>query len=275
MGSPCEVLLETDTEEAAMAAAQTVAHEAWRIEDKFSRYLDDSVVQRINTARGTPVVVDDETARLLDFADTLYGLSNRRFDVTSGALREVWTFDGGDAVPEPQAVEAVLARVGWHRADWQRPRLTLPRGMQIDLGGIGKEYAVDRCVEVLRSSCEAPGLVNFGGDLAVTGPPRRRDAWRVAVEGDAPDRTDRLIDLRQGALATSGDARRFVLRDGKRYGHILDPTTGWPVRNAPRSITVAAPTCTEAGMLSTLAMLQGKGAEAFLEEQDARSWCRR
>ena len=275
MGSPCEVLLEINSRVAASRAAETVAHEAWRIEDKFSRYLADSVVQRINTAGGESTTVDEETARLLDFACTLYDLSDRRFDVTSGVLREVWTFDGGDRVPGEEAVADVLARVGWQRVTWASPILTMPAGMEIDLGGIGKEYAVDRCVAALRSALDAPGLVNFGGDLAVTGPPQRREAWRVAIEGDTPERAERLIDLRQGALATSGDARRFLLRDGVRYGHILDPTTGWPVAGAPQSVTVAADTCTQAGMLSTLAMLQGEGAEAFLEEQDVQAWCRR
>ena len=275
MGSPCEVLLESNDRANAARAGEAVANEAWRIEDKFSRYLDDSVVQRINTAGGETVSVDDETARLLDFATTLYELSDARFDITSGTLREVWTFDGSDRVPDRKAVAAVLERVGWQRVDWNNPHLTLPPGMQIDLGGIGKEYAVDRCVETLRATLDAPGLVNFGGDLAVTGPPRRRDAWRVAVEGDSPERADRLIDLRQGALATSGDARRFLLRDGVRYSHILDPGTGWPVPDAPHSVTVAADTCTQAGMLSTFAMLKGMGAEAFLEEQGVRYWCRR
>jgi thiamine biosynthesis lipoprotein len=275
MGSPCEVLLETKGRAAAMRASEAVAHEAWRIEDKFSRYLTDSIVQKINTAGGKSTSVDDETARLLDFAYTLYKLSDRRFDITSGVLREVWTFDGSDRVPDEEAVAGVLARVGWQRVEWASPVLTMPARMEIDLGGIGKEYAVDRCVAALRSALDAPGLVNFGGDLAVTGPPHRREAWRVAVEGDAPLRADRLVDLRQGALATSGDARRFLLRDGVRYGHILDPTTGWPVVGAPRSVTVAADTCTQAGMLSTLAMLQGEGAEAFLEQQDVQAWCRR
>ena len=275
MGSPCEALLETDDRSSAGDAAEAVAQEAWRIEDKFSRYLDESVVQRINTARGDAVSVDDETARLLDFAQTLYELSNRRFDITSGTLREVWVFDGSDRVPSAKAVESVLDRVGWHRIDWNSPQIAMPPGMEIDLGGIGKEYAVDRCVEALKATFDSPGLVNFGGDLAVTAPPRRREAWRVAVEGDAPDRADRLIDLRQGALATSGDARRFLLRDGLRYGHILDPETGWPVPDAPHSVTVAADTCTQAGMLSTFAMLKGQGAEAFLVEQGVRFWCRR
>ena len=276
MGSPCEVLLETGPDRhTATRATERVAAEAWRIEDKFSRYRKGNIIDHINTAAGAAVEVDDETARLIDFAEALHGISGGRFDITSGVLREAWVFDGSDRVPEAADVEAILARVGWHRASWERPCLTLAPGMQIDLGGIGKEYAVDRCIEVLRVAEAGQGLVNFGGDLAVTGPPAQRRAWKVAVEGRTDDSTDHVIELRQGALATSGDARRFLLKDGIRYSHILDPRTGWPVKNAPASVTVAADTCTQAGMLSTLAMLRGADAEAFLDEQDVISWCRR
>ena len=82
-----------------------------------------------------------------------------------------------------------------------------------------------------------------------------------------------MLELADGALATSGDARRFLLKDGVRYSHILNPQTGWPVAHVPRSVTVAAATCVEAGMTATLAMLQGKKAEAFLRREGARAWC--
>lgn len=275
MASPCEVLLDSSSETTARAVAEALAAEAWRIEDKFSRYQNDNIVHRINSAAGEPVEVDDETARLLDFAAVLHRLSEGRFDITSGALREVWVFDGSDRIPETEAVAGVLGRVGWRRAVWRSPVFVLPAGMEIDLGGIGKEYAVDRCVAMLAWMTDSPGLVNFGGDLAVTGPPASRTAWKVGIEGPRADSPDRLLNLRQGGLATSGDARRFLLREGIRYSHILDPATGWPVADAPNSITVAADTCTQAGMLSTLAMLKGKGAEAFLEAQGVRFWCRR
>lgn len=275
MGSPCEVLLEGGTREQASITAAEIAAEAWRIEDKFSRYLTGNIIDRINAANGAAVSVDDETGNLLDFATTLRALSSGRFDITSGVLREVWTFDGSDQVPELAAVESVLARVGWSRARWKRPVLALEPGMEIDLGGIAKEYAVDLCVCIVRDSPCEPGLVNFGGDLAVSGPPRRRKAWKVAVEGVLPDSADHLIELRQGGLATSGDAQRFLLRDGIRYSHILNPASGWPVPNAPASVTVAADTCTQAGMTSTLAMLEGEGAEKFLEREGALHWCRR
>ena len=219
--------------------------------------------------------MDEETAGLLDFAVTLYELSDRKFDITSGVLRAVWRFDGSDRIPEPEAVRRILDKVGWDKVSWQRPVLTMPAGMEIDLGGIGKEYAADRAVNLLRTAGAPPSLVNLGGDLAVSGPPSNRRAWKVAIEGELEGSHEKLIDLRQGALTTSGDTRRFLLRKGVRYSHILDPTTGWPVPDAPRSVTVAADTCTQAGMISTMAMLRGQGAEQFLAEEGVQSWCRR
>jgi thiamine biosynthesis lipoprotein len=275
MGSPCELVCEARKRRDALELSQLVAAEAWRIEDKFSRYLAGNIVDRINSAAGKPVEIDDETADLLDFAATLYRLSEHRFDITSGVLRRVWRFDGGDRIPSEESVKDVLRLVGWHRVAWQRPVLEMPLGMEIDLGGIGKEYAVDRCAALAREEGGSPCLVNFGGDLAATGRPGRRRSWKVAIEGDEPGAPHRIIDLKQGALATSGDARRFLLKNGIRYGHILDPITGWPVPDAPRSITIAADTCVEAGMISTLAMLKGAEAENFLAAQDLVCWCRR
>lgn len=275
MGSPCELITEAADRSTAHALTALVATEVWRIEDKFSRYRDDNVVHRINTADGKPVAVDDETAELIDFSATLHHISGGRFDITSGVLRAVWRFDGSDRIPAAADVQRILDRVGWQKVDWQRPRIRMPSGMEIDLGGVGKEYAADRAVSLLREAGAPPSLVNLGGDLAVTGPPGGRRAWTVAVEGEVAGSRERLLELRQGALATSGDARRFLLRDGVRYSHILDPTTGWPVPDAPHSVTVAADTCTEAGMMSTIAMLEGAHAERFLEEEGIQSWCRR
>jgi thiamine biosynthesis lipoprotein len=272
MGSPCELLVETFSEYEARRLGDVVAGEAWRIEDKFSRYLQGNIVERIN--RGNEVTVDDETANLLDFSATLFHMSDGRFDITSGVLREAWTFDGSDSIPAAADVQRILDRVGWRKVSWERPRLKLRQGMQIDLGGIAKEYAVDKAVAMVAAETEAACLVNFGGDLAAHNAPSNSDGWQVGI--DAPDPAEgkarKRVRLKNGGLATSGDARRFLLKDGIRYSHILDPTTGWPITCAPRSITVAADTCTQAGMLATLAMLRGNGAEAFLHEQDVRFW---
>ncbi|MFQ5610087.1 MAG: FAD:protein FMN transferase, partial [Woeseiaceae bacterium] len=231
MGSPCELLCETGSAAEADALTRTVTAEAWRIEDKFSRYIAGNIVDRINSAAGAGIEVDDETAGLIAFATFLHDRSGGRFDITSGVLRHVWTFDGSDAIPEEEEVREVLDFVGWHKVTWRNKTLTMPAGMQIDLGGVGKEYAVDKAVNQLREQDSVPCLVNFGGDLAVTASPTRQSSWQVGRETlQCPSATPAgVIHLESGALATSGDTRRFLLKDGMRYGHILDPTTGWPI----------------------------------------------
>lgn len=283
MASPCEVLVDGGDEALAARLLGLARDEALRIERKYSRYRDDSELARWHRHPGEAVEVDDESAGLLDMAALCHRLSGGLFDISSGVLREVWHFDGGDRLPDPEAVARVTARVGWSRVGWQRPWLSLPSGMALDLGGLGKEYAADRVLGLLRAHTDRPLLVNLGGDLVVSGPQADGAPWYVGIEQAVPAASPLatgasaagLIALRDGALATSGDARRFLQKDGVRYSHILDPRSGWPVRDAPRSVTVAAPTCTEAGLMATLAMLQGPGAEALLAAQGLPHWVQR
>jgi thiamine biosynthesis lipoprotein len=274
MASPCEVLVDGDDRAAARSLLDIAESETIRIERKFSRYRTDNIVHRINHAGGEPVAVDEETAHLLDYAEVCYEMSEGRFDITSGALRRVWTFDGSDRVPSQAAVQEVLDRVGWHRASWADSVLTLPAGMEIDLGGIGKEYAVDRAAALMATRTRDSFLVNFGGDLFASGARRGGRSWAVGV--DDPERTGDAalyrIEFARGGLATSGDARRFVRWEGKRLGHILNPRTGWPVEDAPRAVTVLGRTCLEAGTLSTLAYLEGPHARDFLEQEGVQFW---
>ena len=273
MAGPCELLLDTTDLDLVLPLGRMAQTETQRIERKFSRYRDDNPVHRINTSRGEVLEVDAETADLIDFADELYHLSEGRFDITSGLLRKVWIFDGSDSLPPEEAVAELLPHIGWDKVHWQRPRLQLPAGMEIDLGGIGKEYAVDRVFGILREQFNGALLVNFGGDLRAHGPRADGSSWQVGIEemqgGGAPS----WIELSEGALATSGDSKRFLLKDGVRYSHILDPRCGWPVENAPHAVTVYAPTCVQAGVFSSLASMMGREAESFLEGQGVRFWC--
>jgi thiamine biosynthesis lipoprotein len=272
MASPCEVLLRASHLGMARELGQCAAEEAWRIEEKFSRYRADSVISHLHAHRGIPVSVDQETASLLDFAQRCYRISDGMFDITSGVLRQAWTFDGSDRLPEAEEIAALLPHIGFGKLKWQSPTLELPAGMELDFGGIGKEYAVDRAYELLSKTGAGPFLINFGGDLRASGPPPN-GFWQVGIEKPGRERDAcMMLHLKQGALATSGDSRRFLLRDGVRYGHVLNPKTGWPVPHAPRSVTVAASSCTEAGMLSTLAILHGAKAREFLNEQAVKHW---
>ncbi|MBC7193399.1 MAG: FAD:protein FMN transferase [Marinobacter sp.] len=284
MASPCEVLVESAADERlASELVALAAKEAWRIEHKFSRYVSGNVVDRINRSDGRDVRVDEETARLLDYADQCYRLSDGLFDITSGVLRKVWRFDGSNRVPSRAAVDQLLPGIGWQRLRWQAPVLNLPKGMELDLGGIGKEYAVDRTLMLLDQQLKAKDivrcglLVNFGGDLCCTRRWHPDEPWKVGIENHRNSAASAgMLPLRAGALATSGDTHRFLVRNGKRYSHVLNPRTGWPVEQAPHTVTVLAPTCTLAGMLATFAMLQGPRAESFLGEQDGiRYWIRR
>jgi len=273
MASPCEVRVDTSDPDLARDLGRRAEAEVRRIEAKFSRYREDSQLSAINRSAGASITVDSETAALLNYAQHCFQLSGGRFDITSGVLRRLWRFDGSDNLPTKAEVRRLLPFIGWRRVSWDGSVLELPKGMELDLGGIGKEYAVDRAILAITGVSDCPSLVNLGGDLRVTGPRRGGERWRVAIESvDRARLTDGLLALAHGALTTSGDARRFLLKNGRRYSHILDPRTGWPVVDPPRSVTVAAPTCLEAGLLSTLAMLQGRHAERFLRTEGISAW---
>jgi thiamine biosynthesis lipoprotein len=283
MASPCEVLIQTQNRALAEQVAQSVSHEVWRIEDKYSRYDSRSICSQINISAGKDIAIDEETYLLLNFAEQCYQLSDGLFDISSGVLRKVWSFDGvsGECQHFPSAnnVNNLLSFVGWDRVNYDRQKIRLPENMELDFGGIGKEYAVDRSILLVKNLTEEPILVNLGGDLAVTGPRLHNEAWQVAIEHPDSDslgqQQDMIVALNKGALATSGDARRYLIKEGVRYGHVLNAKTGWPITHAPRSITTVAPQCIQAGILATLALLQGENAEQFLTEQDITFWARR
>jgi len=283
MASPCEVIVQTQDKHLAMQVAQCVSREVWRIEDKYSRYDTRSICSQINSSAGEKMAIDEETFLLLNFAEQCYQLSDGLFDISSGVLRKVWSFDSASGecqhFPSQTEVSQLLCLVGWSRVIFDQKSISLPQNMELDFGGIGKEYAVDRAILLAKKLTDEPMLVNLGGDLAVTGSRLNNQPWQVAIEHPDSDALgqpqDMIVALKQGALATSGDARRYLIKEGIRYGHVLNAKTGWPIINAPRSITTVAPQCIQAGILATLALLQGEYAEKFLTEQDITFWARR
>lgn len=267
MGSPCAVHLHAETPQRAEIGFALARAEIERLEAKYTRFRDDSLTSRINASAGSQrgVDVDDETAALLDYAATAHTQSGGLFDLTSGILRRAWDFKSG-RLPSRDQVRALVALVGWQRVHWKRPRFVLPlEGMQIDFGGVVKEYAADRVAELCRRSGFRHGLIDLGGDLSVVGPHPDASPWRVGVR-DPSDATRATTTLAvyAGGVATSGDYERGMTVDGVRYGHLLDPRTGWPVRGLA-SVTVLASHCLIAGTSSTVAALSGrKGGRAWL-----------
>ena len=271
MGTACAISIYAESADSARAKCEPVVTDVARLEAKYSRYLSDSFLSRINLAaeQGRSIEVDDETALLLDYAQTCHAESNGMFDITSGLLRRAWNFqpEGQTAVPDAASLENLLERVGWQKLDWHAPKLafTIP-GMELDFGGIVKEYAADRAATLLKEQGVAHALVNLGGDICVTGPQADDRPWRVAIsDPSSPTQELRIVEVSQGALASSGSNARCIEIEGIRYGHLLNPRTGFPVRGT-LAATVVADQCVVAGSLATIALLNETGAARFLKD---------
>ena len=168
MGSPCEIQIEGAGPRAA-AAADAAIHEVRRLESRYSRYRDDSFLSQINrvAASGGAIEVDPETAGLLDYAEACFRESEGRFDITSGVLRKAWRFKGG-GLPDAALIESLLAHVGWQRLRWAKPRLEFPEpGLELDLGGVVKEFAADRAATLLIEAGTPNAMINLGDRKSV------------------------------------------------------------------------------------------------------------
>lgn len=268
MSSDGEIRLTACDAAIAQAGVQQALAEIRRIEHKYSRFRADSVLSRINAAAGSAALaVDAETAGLLQFAAQLHAQSGGLFDISSGVLRQAWDFKTA-RLPSAQTLAALRPRVGWPQVEWDGCTIRLPQaGMELDFGGFGKEYALDRAATLLLEAGLTQGFINLGGDIRVLGPQADGSAWLFGIQHPRrPAATIASIPLARGALTTSGDYERFFERDGRRYCHILDPFTGWPVTHW-QSVSVSGPLCLAAGAVSTIAMLKGAAALAYLQEQ--------
>ena len=260
MGSPCELrLYENNQEQAQQIALDTIAEIA-RLEKKYSRYRDDSVTTAINSSAGDEqgIEVDDETASLLNYAQVGFEQSDGMFDITSGILRKVWDFQS-NTLPAQAEIDAILPLIGWEKVLWTKPNIQLPKiGMELDFGGYVKEYTADVAANYCSQAGIKGGLVNLGGDICIIGPHPDGSAWKIGIRHPRkPNVPMSFVFLSSGGIASSGDYERFMVVDGVRYAHILNPKTGWPVKSLA-STSVYAAQCVVAGTSSTVAMLKGE-----------------
>ncbi len=272
MGCPCSLQLWAYDAASAQEAADAARAEVTRLEHKYSRYRPDSLTQRINDRAGDPdgIEVDAETAGLLDYATLAWRHSNGLFDLSTGSLRGLWDFRA-QRIPTPAQREAALARVGWQRLIWQAPRLFLPvAGMEIDFGGVVKEYAADAAAAKARAAGARGGYIDLGGDLRVFGPQADGQAWAIGIRHPLqPGKVIAHLQLRSGGLATSGTTERGFQFEQERLHHLLDPFTAWPVATLA-SVSVVAPQCLVAGTAATTALLMGAAdGPTWLDAQNA------
>ena len=229
-------------------------------EAKYSRFLPDSWISVLNaSAGGAAVASDPEIDRILALCHEMHFLTRGVFDPTALPLIQLWDWRRAQIPTDPQ-IEAARQCVGWRKVERKPGSVRLSDlGMCLDLGGMGKEYAVDQ-VALLARQCGLTGaLIDFGADIRVTGlPADGRPGWHLGLED--PNQAGRAwcgLAVREAAVATSGDYHRGFNAAGKRWGHILDPRTGRPVQNGCQAVHVLAPSCTLAGMLSTAALVLG------------------
>ena len=272
MGSDCAVHLHGRTANDVERFAAAAEGETRRIEARYSRYRADSELARINkvAATGGVIDIDAETTGLIAYAKACFAKSDGAFDITSGRLRAVWDFSVA-RLPDQRSIDAALPFIGLDDVVLENSRLRFRRpGMELDFGGLGKEYAADRAAEVCADLGMRHGFIDLGGDIRVVGPQPDGLPWRIGIRH--PREADRLaaeIALSSGALATSGDYERFIEVDGRRYCHILNPKTGWPAQGLS-SATVISDRCLVAGSLSTAAMLKGHAGAAWLHRLGVR-----
>lgn len=268
MGSPCEIRLYAKTKSRAEHLIHRAIRDVQRLEEKYSRYRADSLLSSINriAAEGGTIEVDEETAGLLDYAAACFRESGGLFDVTSGLLRRVWNFKE-QQLPSETALRDVLQHVGWDKLQWQKPVLSFPHpGQEIDLGGAVKEYAADRVVSLCWEAGIESGLVNLGGDIKIIGPHPDGSPWRIGIQHPRnPDAQVKDLFLLRGGLASSGDYQRCMVIEGRRYGHILNPRTGWPTSYLV-SVSVIADYSIVAGSACTIAMLKERSGPEWLEQ---------
>jgi len=240
-------------------AAAIVFSEVSRIEQLLSKYIETSEISRLN--RLGKLKVSPDTFYVIKRSKEFWQQTCGAFDITVGPLIELWGFKNHKyTVPADRKIGSVLKLIGSDKIILdekdQVVEFKVP-GMKIDLGGIAKGYALDQAVKKLKENKINSCLINAGGQVYALGK-RSGRPWKIGIKNGGGSDIHGKLEIQDQSISTSGDYEQFFSRDGKRYSHILDPKTGYPVSSGLVSVTVAASSGTEADVLSTSAFILGK-----------------
>jgi thiamine biosynthesis lipoprotein len=255
------VLYASDETHARMLSDRAFARIA-ALDARLTDYRDDSELMQLSAKAGGPAVtVSEDLARVLDAAQRVARMTDGAFDVTIGPLSRLWRRARAAGEPPDRGELAAAQRlVGYRHMDVSAERRTVrlaARGMMLDLGGIGKGFAADEALAVLRAAGARAAIVALGGDVAAGDPPPDASGWRVAIAPLGPSSSAQSSKLLcHAGISTSGDAEQFLVRGGVRLSHVLDPSTG-SARTGRRGVTVMAPTATMSDALSTAVNVMG------------------
>lgn len=262
MGSVFEISL-VGTDSASLEyQIQLVIDEIERIENLISEWRPNTQISEVNRNAGIrPVKVDREVFELTRRAISYSILSDGAFDISVAALDKIWRFDGSmDALPLDAAVQNSVTKVGFEKIELDSIASTIflkQSGMKIGFGSIGKAYAADRGRHILQEMGVKGGLINASGDIALWGKPPGKKSWSIGIsDPEKPYKITRKLRMKEGAVATSGNYQKYVMFNGVRYSHIINPRTGYPATELA-SVTVIGPMAEFANALSTSVMVLG------------------
>ncbi len=265
MACDFELTLNASADENAVAEGMAALDLVERLEDQLTVYREHSELISINRqAAGGPVEVEERLFALLELCGRIHAASDGAFDPTSGPLSRVWGFYRREGrMPSPEEIDDALQRVGWRHVELDPANQTIRfsrDGIEINLNSSGKGYALDRVGEELTARGVADSLMHGGRSTLLARGDNRLQAeggWLAGIRDPLrPERRLAEIVLRDEALSTSGSGTQFFEHEGRRYGHLIDPRTGWPAAGL-YSATVVAPTAGEADALSTAASILG------------------
>jgi thiamine biosynthesis lipoprotein len=272
MGSQLKLSAWTTNERDTELAFEQVFREFDRLEALLSVWKDGSDVVRMNQNAGiTPVAVSRDTIEVLRTAHEASELTRGKFDITFGALSDIWRFDHDqdNVVPDRQLIETRLTRIDYRavQVDGTAATAFITRpNMRVHLGGIGKGYAIDRAIALLRQQKLTDFMIQSGGDLYVAGS-NGGTPWKLGIaDPRGAHEPFATLEMRDGTLSTSGDYERSFMKDGVRYHHLLDPDFGEPARGC-RSVTIVTNRAVMADVLSTGVFIMGPDEGMKLIEQ--------
>jgi thiamine biosynthesis lipoprotein len=261
LGTECLIKFRQADDRSALQFAAKALEWLGAFEAKFSRFLPDSIVSRINDAAGRSwVKTDPETDQLLDIAEELFTRTEGILDATMLPLLKVWNWkEAHEKLPAESSVAQALDLTGWDKVLRRPGEIFLPQeGMGLDFGGFGKELAVDALVKLAKVCGLKDAMVDLGRDVYAMGGNGVHPFWHIGIEkGEQPGACWGGLAVSDRAVSSSGNYARKFTHNGVHYGHILDPRTGWPVSNGMLAVTVVGRTCLEAGIYSTAVFVLG------------------
>lgn len=263
MGNQFEISVVADDEAWALDRIEEAIQEIWRIEKLLTTYDEQSETNRINQAAGlAPVQVSAETVQLIQRAIRISDLTQGAFDISYGSVdKRLWNFDATmTALPDAKTAKRMVRLINYRNIIVDPLAQTVflkEKGMRIGFGGIGKGYAAEMAKQVLKAAGVKSGIVNASGDLTVWGMQPNGEAWTIGiVDPNFPNKIFSYLTVTEMAVATSGNYEKFIMVNGVKYSHTINPKTGLPVRGI-KSVTIITPNAEIADAMATPVTIMG------------------